>query len=182
MARSVVPFVVMLALVGGYVLGQQPTSAPDAPRTHRVRNIDPAAARWLVGKMTPPPAPTGQVGRYASAGDDRLLDTADGTLYRLDGDRWHVLATIAHGEAALPEAALQRPAADAVPAAAGDNLLESIDTKIRENRESAARLENALQNVTSQTSRASLEQAHQRLLDRIEELENLKARLHPAEQ
>ena len=149
MARSVVPFVLMLALVGGYVLGQQPTSAPDAPRTHRVRNIDPAAARWLVG-------PT------------------DGTLYRLDGDRWHVLATIAHGEAALPEAT--------TPAPAGDNLLESLDTKIRENRENIARLESALQNVTSETTRASLEQARERLLDRIEELENLKARMHPAEQ
>ncbi len=173
MARSVVPFVVMLALVGGYVLGQQPTSAPEAPRTHRVRNIDPAAARWLVGKMTPP-APTGQVGRYASAGEDRLLDTADGTLYRLDGNRWHVLATIAHGEAALPETT--------TPAPAGDNLLESVDTKIRENRENVARLESALQNVTSETTRASLEQARERLLDRIEELENLKARMHPAEQ
>ena len=181
MARSVVPFVVMLALVGGYVLGQQPTSAPDAPRTHRVRNIDPAAARWLVGKMAPP-APTGQVGRYASAGEDRLLDTADGTLYRLDGDRWHVLATIAHGEAAVPEAAVQRAASDTTPAPAGDNLLESLDTKIRENRENVARLESALQNVTSETTRASLDQARERLLDRIEELENLKARLHPAEQ
>lgn len=174
MARSIFPFVAVLALVGGYVLGQQPASEAEAPRTHRVRNVDPAAARWLVGKMTP--APTGQVGRYAAAGEDRLLDTTDGTLYRLDGDRWHVLATIAHGEPA------PAPAPAAPPAPADDNLLESIDTKIRENRESAARLENALQNVTSPTSRANLEQARDRLLDRIEELENLKARLHSSEE
>jgi hypothetical protein len=167
MARCVVPVVVLVALVGGYVLGQQPTKGPDSPRTHWIGNVDPAAARWLVGKTATPTV--GQVGRYAAAGADHLLDTTDGTFYRLDGDRWRVLATIVPGEARA-EAAIPQ---------SGDGILESIDAKIGEHRQNAARVEAAMQNVTTESNRKNLEQARDRLLDRIEELESMKARLRP---
>jgi len=84
MARYVVPVVVLLALVGGYVVGQQPETVPGETVA-----TPPAQVIWAA-----PPAGqlmltmSSQVGRYVPFEGGKMLDTTNGTLYRIDADAW----------------------------------------------------------------------------------------------
>jgi len=98
MARYVVPVVVLLAMVGGYVVGQQPTNAlteldGDANGDGKVDLADmglfkhaPSGARH-----------TSEIGRYVPFEGGKMLDTTNGTLYAMEGNptQWKSVATMA---------------------------------------------------------------------------------------
>ncbi len=65
MARYVVPAVLLLGLIGGYVVGQQPGVLPNAAN-----------------------APAQQVGRFVPTVSGRILDTTNGTLYAPSDFQW----------------------------------------------------------------------------------------------
>lgn len=84
MSRFVVSMVILLALAGGYVAGQQPSSAPTPGGPN---------ARFRAGELLPTPSPrpasdAQQVGRYVPADGGRILDTTDGTLYAASDFHW----------------------------------------------------------------------------------------------
>ena len=84
MARYMVSVVVLLALAGGYVAGQQPSSAPE---------LGGPSARLLTGEFPPSPSnrprsDAQQVGRYVPTVGGRILDTTDGTLYAASDFHW----------------------------------------------------------------------------------------------
>lgn len=168
MARFVVPVLVLVALVGGYVVGQQPVDVPGTPRTQWIGTVDPAARRWLVGKLGT--SSQGQVGHYAPVGNDRMLDTTNGTFYVLNEDRWQRVATLVQSDSTTE---------GTIAASSEDPVLEAIGTKMNERLQEVARVEAAIQNATTDASRTNLERARDQLLDRIEELEKMKARLRP---
>ena len=93
MARFVVPVAVLVALVGGYVAGQQP-----GPTSGREVGGSNPHYQWSggdsdVGKVqVSGHAPT--VGRYVPFGVGMMLDTTNGTLYAMGGNstRWTVAA------------------------------------------------------------------------------------------
>jgi hypothetical protein len=93
----------LVVLVGGYVVGQQPateskpTGEESADQFYTVGpgfergTTDPikAAASSLAKALAESKAPeVGPVGRYVPFGNDRLLDTTNGTLFRINGDEW----------------------------------------------------------------------------------------------
>ncbi|MFO0898524.1 MAG: hypothetical protein U0836_13970 [Pirellulales bacterium] len=108
MARIVIVALgLLLALVGGYVVGQQPAqrsgSLREEPIPHpilveqrerdgggvihdlRAHGHDAGAVHELLGDQQKPAAP---VGRYVPADGGRMLDTTDGTLYAPQGEWW----------------------------------------------------------------------------------------------
>ena len=131
MARFVVALVVLIALVGGYVVGQQPEQRPgplrEGPIPHPIlleqrerdgigvindlsadRQSDPSAAQELLGDLEKPAA---TVGRYVPADGGRMLDTTDGTLYALQGGWWEPVARLRMGGRTYSQADVAEPPA-----------------------------------------------------------------------
>ncbi len=121
--RFIAPLVVVVALVGGYVVGQELAPQRGNPLPESFRPVeDPAAQRGrasaalrrkradLLEKFSDQvgnleiasDAPA--VGRYLPFGTDRLLDSATGTLYRIEGAHWIEIATMLAKPAAKPPA------------------------------------------------------------------------------
>jgi hypothetical protein len=138
MARCIVPVLMIVALVGGYVLAQQLEEQPaidrDGATPHPITSEQ--RARDGVGVINDLPArqasdpnllhyeliadlprPHAPVGRYVPADGGRMLDTTNGTLYAVEGDRWRVVA-----RPLANEAAAQRPSERAVLLAAVEFL------------------------------------------------------------
>lgn len=107
MARIVVAFGLLIALVGGYVVGQQPEQRPSPSREEPIphpilveqRERDGTGvindllahrrdARALSELLGDPQQTAAPVGRYVPADGGRMLDTTDGTLYAPQGDWW----------------------------------------------------------------------------------------------
>ncbi|MFO0896891.1 MAG: hypothetical protein U0836_05600 [Pirellulales bacterium] len=121
--RFIAPVAIVVALVGGYVVGQElaPQRGAPLPETFRPAE-DPAAQRGrasaalrrkradLLEKFSEQvgnleiasDAPA--VGRYLPFGTDRLLDSATGTLYRMEGAHWMETVTMRAKAAAKPPA------------------------------------------------------------------------------
>jgi len=99
MARYVVPVVVLLAMVGGYlVVAQTPDSKVAEPiiTEKQLPNgaggiNDPSTTLQVASPSS------GQVGRFVPFGVGLMLDTTNGTLYAQEGNptRWKVVATMA---------------------------------------------------------------------------------------
>ena len=108
MARFAVPVLVLVALVGGYVVGQQPPPAnTSAPKTvgepekgpeQEIGGSQPHYYQWSggaidVGKvqLTGHASP---VGRYVPFQVGLMIDTTNGTLYAMEGNPtpWKVVA------------------------------------------------------------------------------------------
>jgi hypothetical protein len=98
MARYVVPVVVLLALVGGYVVGQQPGADGIDEDIGVINDLAPTLA-VTAPELRP-------VGRYVPFPVGMLLDTTSGTLYVQEGNtgRWKAVVTMT-GE---PPADLER--------------------------------------------------------------------------
>ncbi len=97
---------IAVVLVGGYVFGQQPAAEPKPEAKESEEEFftvesaferlplsptDPlqaaasAVAKALAESKTPAVNP---VGRYVPFGNDRMLDTTNGTLFRIEGKSW----------------------------------------------------------------------------------------------
>jgi len=109
MARCVVPVVVVLALVGGYVVGQQPPESKfiepnrgDSPTTIIIEKQPPNdvdAINYLSTTLQVAAPSNGQVGRFVPFEVGKLLDTTNGSLYAMEGNptKWKVIATMTSG-------------------------------------------------------------------------------------
>ncbi len=92
MARYAFPIAVLVALVGGYVVGQQPDPVSDPPAAtgDHIGNVRPLAQERPRLLTKEPP-----VGRYVPFEVGMLLDTTNGTLFRQEGNpaRWKAVVT-----------------------------------------------------------------------------------------
>lgn len=97
---------IAVVLVGGYVVGQQPATErkPEAKESEEefftvesgferlpLSSTDPlqAAASAVAKALAESKAPAvNLVGRYVPFGNDRMLDTTNGTLFRIEGKSW----------------------------------------------------------------------------------------------
>jgi hypothetical protein len=210
MARYIVP-AVLVALVAGYAVGQQPSQGPTvAPAASRLidrydrdlngkldaeesarfrwaklmeadRNGDEAVTHeeltlWLEArgqKGQPAPAPPSyraQIGRYAPAGPDRMLDTTNGILYAVNEDKWRIVATLESGATA---ANVQHGAAAAV-----DKLGRDIDAEIQRILDQLSVVEGAIERLPLDSDRrADLEQGRGKLLKSLVQFERMKPRI-----
>ncbi len=91
MARCLVLLTLLAALVGGFVLGQQPAE-PRSSQEDWIGLTDPDVHTWLDGKARTPASPP--VGRYLPVGADRMLDTTSGRLYAVNEERWQLAASL----------------------------------------------------------------------------------------
>jgi hypothetical protein len=101
MARRIVPVLLLVAALAGYVAAQTDESSPGPPE--RAADGQGKAASnvrlyWRpnaeASLAAPPP------GRYQlSASGERMLDTATGTLYAVSGQSWVAIATLPEGPA-----------------------------------------------------------------------------------
>jgi hypothetical protein len=100
MARFVVPLLVLVAMVGGYVVGQQPDKKAVAPGESPNPVLEEQHRRDGIGVIndvdarTPTATIVAPVGRYIAADGGRMLDSTDGTLYAVSGDRWQEVAKL----------------------------------------------------------------------------------------
>jgi len=106
MARYVVPVVVLLALFGGYVVGQQtPDSKVTEPNrgdgrppiiTEKQLPNDVGVINELATALQVASPSNGPVGRYLPFEGGKMLDTTNGTLYAMDGNptKWKAVATM----------------------------------------------------------------------------------------
>jgi len=107
MLRFVVPVVVLLALVGSYVAGQQTPESKviepnrgDSPSpiiTEKQLPNDVGVISDLSTTLQLASPAIGQVGRYVPFEGGKMLDTTNGTLFAMEGNptQWKAVATLA---------------------------------------------------------------------------------------